>query len=167
MAAAIGSDRCGVFRYQPITGVSTTTAGQKSQRRYQKSLSKHSTKLSRYSASGTIHSIGTEAMSCVMKADTASSATVPSAASTSHSLVGPRQRRCRRDGRLRPLAATGLRRLRAFATATTDTIASTANSPKPTDHATACARSANTGSSTKGYTTSAASAARFDSANSR
>ncbi|WP_144298938.1 hypothetical protein [Variovorax paradoxus] len=100
-----------------------------------------------------------------MKADTASSATVPSAASTSHSNWSFHE--SGNVGLVGASVAFAVDIGFAFATATTDTIASTANSPKPTDHAMACACSANTGSSTKGYTTSAASAARFDSANSR
>ena len=94
-----------------------------------------------------------------MKADTESRATVPSAASASHSNWSLQDSAAAGSAGVTADAANvppSGRPVRAgcalptAATATTEAIASTANRPKPADHATACACSANTGSSTKG-----------------
>ncbi len=60
-------------------------AGSAQPRRYQRSLSKHSTKLNRYSTSGSSHRKGIAAMFCVMWLVTASSSHEPVADSSSHS----------------------------------------------------------------------------------
>jgi hypothetical protein len=160
-------DRTSPLRVSSTTVPATATTSSHAQtgRRYQRGWSNATMNVSRYSASGSTHSKGTGAISCVIVLVVASSSAAAHAGSATHSTACTTR-----------TAACGLALFSTFvlfgakpraacrATSTAHVPHNAANTTIPTDHTVACARRVISGSTASGYASRASSDPALDSA---